>query len=103
MTYGCHNRPRPGDHTETVHQVGFNETSYAPVFFQVPVYALSPHVMTRDCQYTLSTVDAGCNGCQWQVGGAVAGRGLPTARTGGTGNRARNDLVGGTRGERLPG
>lgn len=66
MNYGCHNQPRPTSaHSYPAQDGWFYDESGMT---RKPQIVQIHHVMTTDCQYSQTTVDAGCAGCQHNQG-----------------------------------
>lgn len=64
MAYGCKNMPRPDATTSYPAQDGWANGRGTPWFSRMPVIVDVYHAMTSDCQYSKTTVDAGCVGCR---------------------------------------
>lgn len=86
MTYGCHNKPRPvagGSYIARDGRVDIGLEHGVPIHSYLRFKRI-PIVMSTDCQYTLTTLDAACNGCQWQHGPEIErdqpGDRMPAAR-----------------------
>lgn len=71
MTYGCFNHPRPTESTTYPVQAGWVDMLDLKIPCRVPVYVNVKHKLSLDCQYTLTTVDAGCVGRKWDRGHEV--------------------------------
>lgn len=61
MSYGCHNR---APFVEIV-LVQYGWTYHAGSRYQV--LRDIPNAMSKDCQYSKTTIDAGCDGCRWRA------------------------------------
>lgn len=68
MAYGCFNRPRPDTTTSYLAQDGWEPGKGAAWLTRVPVLVDVYHAMTTECQYSKTTVDAGCIGCKHNQG-----------------------------------
>jgi hypothetical protein len=65
--YGCYNKPRPTNKSTYVGQDGWLQIGLQDGLTRhqtrLPKLINIPHAMTKDCQYSKTTVDAGCDGC----------------------------------------
>ena len=59
--YACHNHP-PFKSSSIV-QDGW----YMDGVTRCPRLVTVKHVMSKDCQYSKTTPDAGCGGCKWRA------------------------------------
>lgn len=82
MTYGCHNKQRPGPNSGYWAQDGLStvalptSTQGGGEAVRTTRWKWTPHRLTTDCQYTLTTDDVGCNGCRWQRRAVGEGDGM---------------------------
>lgn len=70
---GCWNLPRPTANMPLDVQSGWTDENVMVDNGQreeatrLPYMVKVPFAMTTECQYTKTTADVACNGCEWQV------------------------------------
>lgn len=69
MTWGCHNKPRPTADTTYQAQDGWlRSVGFEGQPTRLPRIIQIRHTMSTECQYSKTTADAKCTGCDHNQG-----------------------------------